>query len=144
GGNGANPSACGGATRWIRRQGSGEQGLERAGYESPAGVGADEFVDVFADDRGNGWAPSVPVMHEHREQGATRRPAVSAVGEPQARPDVSRLYGRGDAHPAPVTDGVVADQRRATGVKDAVGYEEFPHPVSLTVVYPPGDLNHEP
>jgi hypothetical protein len=37
----------------------------------------------------------------------------------------------------------VADQWRATGGEDAVGHEELPYPVSLTVVNPPGDLNHE-
>jgi NAD(P)-dependent dehydrogenase (short-subunit alcohol dehydrogenase family) len=53
-------------------------------------------------------------------------------------------HGRGGARPAPIADGVVADQRRATGVKDAVGYEQLPDPVSLTVVNPPGDLDYQP
>jgi hypothetical protein len=83
-------------------------------------------------------------MHEHREQGAARRPAVAAVDEPHARTDVPRPHGRGDARPAPIADGVVANQRRAAGVEDAVGHEELPDPVSLTVVNPPGDLNHQP
>jgi hypothetical protein len=38
----------------------------------------------------------------------------------------------------------VANQRRAAGVEDAVGHEELPDPVSLTVVNPPGDLNRQP
>jgi hypothetical protein len=38
----------------------------------------------------------------------------------------------------------VANQRRAAGVEDAVGHEQLPDPISLTVVNPPGDLNHQP
>lgn len=57
----------------TRRQGSGEQGLERAGYESPASAGAGEFIGVFADDGGDSWPSSVAAMHEHRKQGAARR-----------------------------------------------------------------------
>jgi hypothetical protein len=38
----------------------------------------------------------------------------------------------------------VPDQRRAAGVEDAVGHEQLPDPVSLTVVDQPGDLDHQP
>ena len=65
-------------------KGLGEQGPERARREPPPGIGADEFVGVFADHGRDGRASPVAVMHEHREQGAAGRPAAATVGEPHA------------------------------------------------------------
>src|SRR5262249_33102855 len=75
--------------------GSSEQGLEGTRREAPADVRVDEFVGVFADHRRGSRTHSVALMHEYRQQGAARRPAIATVGEPHAGTDVSGPHGRG-------------------------------------------------
>jgi hypothetical protein len=50
----------------------------------------------------------------------------------------------GDTRPAPLANGVVTGQRRATGVQNAVGHKELPDRVCPAVVNPPGDLDDQP
>ena len=121
-----------------------EQSLERARCESPACVGAGEFVRVLAYDHRDGrpcpspWCMNTVgrVLPDARPlpRSANRMPEqmclVRWVEATRARPQ-SRMASW-------PTSGV------PLGAEEAVGHEELPYSVSLTVVNPPGDLNHQP